>query len=232
MIIVLSRDIRPADKQALTAFLEGKGFRLREIQGEQETILGAVGIVPIDVRQVELLPGVARVIPITSPYKLASREFRKEDTDHPRRPDAGSAGRASWSSPGPARWSAASRSWRCAAHRAGVRRGLLRGGAYKPRTSPYAFQGLGEEGLRFLKEAGEATACRWCRRSSAPSTWTCSASYVDVLQIGARNMQNFELLKRVGALGKPVLLKRGPGGHHPGPADVRRVPAGRTAPTR
>ena len=83
MIIVLSRDIRPADKQALTAFLESKGFRLREIQGEQETVLAAVGIVPIDVRQVELLPGVARVIPITQPFKLASREFRKEDTTFP-----------------------------------------------------------------------------------------------------------------------------------------------------
>src|SRR3989337_2197366 len=80
MIVVLEHGIRKEDKAAIIGFLEQKGFRIREIQGEEETILGAVGIIPIDLREVELLPGVARVIPITQPYKLASREFKKEDT--------------------------------------------------------------------------------------------------------------------------------------------------------
>jgi hypothetical protein len=77
MIIVLERDIRAEDKRSLVEFLEGKGFRIREIQGEEETVLGAVGIVPMDLRQVEMLPGVARVIPISQPFKLASRELKK-----------------------------------------------------------------------------------------------------------------------------------------------------------
>ena len=80
MIVVLEHNIKNRDKKHIVSFLEQKGFRIREIQGEEETILGAVGIIPIDLREVELLPGVARVIPITKPYKLASREFKKEDT--------------------------------------------------------------------------------------------------------------------------------------------------------
>ena len=80
MVIVLEKKIKERDKQRLVSFLEQKGFRIREIEGEEETILGAVGLVPIDLREVEILPGVARVIPITKPYKLASREFKKEDT--------------------------------------------------------------------------------------------------------------------------------------------------------
>ena len=83
MIVVLDHNVRPEDKRAIVTFLEDKGFRIREIQGEEETILGAVGIIPIDMREVELLAGVARVIPITKPYKLASREFKKTDTTIP-----------------------------------------------------------------------------------------------------------------------------------------------------
>ncbi len=96
VIVVLERSISDGDKERVRAFLAERGFTVREIVGEQETILGAVGIVPVDVREVELLPGVARVIPITSPYKLASREFRREDSVDRRGPGAASAGRASW----------------------------------------------------------------------------------------------------------------------------------------
>ena len=209
MIIVLERDIRPADKQALVAFLENKGFRLREIQGEQETVLGAVGIVPIDVRQVELLPGVARVIPITQPFKLASREFRKEDTSIPVGPVKVGGPRIVVIA-GPCAVESREHILEVARIVRDSGAVMLRGGAYKPRTSPYAFQGLGEEGLRFLKAAGEATGLPVVSEIVSPEHADMFRELVDVLQIGARNMQNFELLKRVGALGKPVLLKRGP----------------------
>ena len=209
MIIVLERDIRPADKQALVAFLENKGFRLREIQGEQETVLGAVGIVPIDVRQVELLPGVARVIPITQPFKLASREFRKEDTSIPVGPVKVGGPRIVVIA-GPCAVDSREHILEVARIVRDSGAVMLRGGAYKPRTSPYAFQGLGEEGLRFLKAAGEATGLPVVSEIVSPEHADMFRELVDVLQIGARNMQNFELLKRVGALGKPVLLKRGP----------------------
>jgi len=209
VIIVLERDIRPADKQALIAFLENKGFRLREIQGEQETVLGAVGIVPIDVRQVELLPGVARVIPITQPFKLASREFRKEDTSIPVGPVKVGGPRIVVIA-GPCAVESREHILEVARIVRDSGAVMLRGGAYKPRTSPYAFQGLGEEGLRFLKAAGEATGLPVVSEIVSPEHADMFRELVDVLQIGARNMQNFELLKRVGALGKPVLLKRGP----------------------
>jgi 3-deoxy-7-phosphoheptulonate synthase len=209
VIIVLERDIRPADKQALVAFLENKGFRLREIQGEQETVLGAVGIVPIDVRQVELLPGVARVIPITQPFKLASREFRKEDTSIPVGPVKVGGPRIVVIA-GPCAVESREHILEVARIVRDSGAVMLRGGAYKPRTSPYAFQGLGEEGLRFLKAAGEATGLPVVSEIVSPEHADMFRELVDVLQIGARNMQNFELLKRVGALGKPVLLKRGP----------------------
>jgi len=209
VIIVLERDIRPADKQALVAFLENKGFRLREIQGEQETVLGAVGIVPIDVRQVELLPGVARVIPITQPFKLASREFRKENTSIPVGPVKVGGPRIVVIA-GPCAVESREHILEVARIVRDSGAVMLRGGAYKPRTSPYAFQGLGEEGLRFLKAAGEATGLPVVSEIVSPEHADMFRELVDVLQIGARNMQNFELLKRVGALGKPVLLKRGP----------------------
>ncbi len=209
MIIVLARDIRPAEKQALTAFLESKGFRVREIQGEQETVLGAVGIVPIDARQVELLPGVARVIPISQPFKLASRELHREDTIFPVGPVKVGGPRIVVIA-GPCAVESREHILEMARIVKGSGAAMLRGGAYKPRTSPYAFQGLGEQGLSFLKAAGEATGLPVVSEIVSPEHADMFRELVDVLQIGARNMQNFELLKRVGALGKPVLLKRGP----------------------
>ncbi len=208
MVIVLERNIRAEDRQRIDRFLEGKGFRTREIQGEEETILGAVGLVAIDTREVELLPGVARVIPITKPYKMASREFKREDTVVTIGPIKVGGGRIVVIA-GPcaveSRQQMLEIAWRVQESGAV----LLRGGAFKPRTSPYAFQGLGEEGLKYLKEAGEATGMPTVTEIVSPDQADLLKDYVDVLQVGARNMQNFELLKRVGALGKPVLLKRG-----------------------
>jgi len=209
MIVVLEHSIKPADKKHIISFLEDKGFRIREIQGEEETILGAVGIIPIDLRQVEILPGVARVIPITKPYKLASREFKKEDTSIPIGPVKIGGSRIAVIA-GPCSVESRQQILEVAALVRESGAVILRGGAYKPRTSPYAFQGLGEEGLKYLKEAGEANGMPVVSEIVTPEHARMFAEYTDILQIGARNMQNFELLKTVGALHKPVLLKRGP----------------------
>ena len=208
MVIVLKHGIKEEEKQWLKDFLEGKGFQIREIVGEEETIFGAVGLVPMDVREVEILPGVDRAIPITKPYKLASREFKKEDTVVPVGPIRIGGMRIGVIA-GPC--AVESRSQIAETARLVKESGavMLRGGAFKPRTSPYAFQGLGEEGLRYLKEAGEREGMPVVSEIVGTDYADMMREYVDVFQIGARNMQNFELLKRIGGIGKPVILKRG-----------------------
>ncbi len=212
MVIVLERTIREQDKSRIREFLSGRGYTIREIVGEEETIFGAVGIAGIDLREVELLPGVARVIPISSPYKLASREFRKDDTVISVAARTGTVrigGMRIVAIAGPCAVESREQTLECAARVRESGAVLFRGGAWKPRTSPYAFQGLGEEALTYLKEAGEAQGLPVVSEIVSPEHVELMRDYVDVLQIGARNMQNFELLKKVGSLGKPVLLKRG-----------------------
>lgn len=208
MVIVLERNIKEGDKTKLRSFLQNKGFQVREIVGEEETIFGAVGIHPLDIRDVEIFPGVERVIPITKPYKLASRELKKEDTVVPvglvkigGLRIAVIAGPCSVETKEQILESA-----RIVRESGAV---MLRGGAYKPRTSPYAFQGLGETGLKYLKEAGETYGLPVVSEVVSTDAAEIMKDYVDVFQIGTRNMQNFELLKKVGTLGRPVILKRG-----------------------
>ena len=206
MIIVLERAIRDEDKNALTLFLEEKGFKVREIVGEEETILGAVGSLSIDPRLIEVKPGVVRVIPITKAYKLASREMKKSDT-------IVNIGGIRIGGPrisviaGPC--AVESREQIMEAAKAVRDSGAiaLRGGAYKPRTSPYSFQGLGEEGLKYLREAGDKYGLLVTTEIVASETAAMMTDYVDIFQVGARNMQNFELLKKVGSLGNRLLLK-------------------------
>lgn len=208
MIVVLNRNLSIGEKEKIISFLVGKGFQTREIQGEEETVLGAVGKSGVDIREVEALPGVARVIPISKPYKLASRELKKEDSVvHVGGVAIGGKRIAIIAGP----CAVESRTQimeiaECVAKSGAV---LLRGGAFKPRTSPYAFQGLEEEGLKYLKEAGEKWGLPVVTEITTHDALPIMQDYVDILQVGARNMQNFELLKRIGQSGKPVLLKRG-----------------------
>lgn len=208
MVIVLNHGIKEKDKQRIKNFLVKKGFTIREIIGEEETILGAVGIVSIDTREVELLPGVSRVIPITKPYKLASREFKKEDTIIPVGP-VKIGGQRIVVIAGPCAVESREQILETAQKVKNSGAVILRGGAYKPRTSPYSFQGLEEKGLKYLKEAGDATGMPVISEIVSTDLVDMMKEYVDIVQVGARNMQNYELLKRVGAIGKPVLLKRG-----------------------
>ncbi|MEE8441220.1 MAG: 3-deoxy-7-phosphoheptulonate synthase, partial [Spirochaetia bacterium] len=208
MIIVLDRAIRDDDKDRLRRFLTDKGFQVREIVGEEETIFGAVGLVGIDAREVEIQPGVVRVIPISKPYKLASRELKKNDTVIDLGPIKIGGPRIVVIA-GPCSVESESQIMETAEVARSSGAVILRGGAFKPRTSPYAFQGLGEEGLRYLKAAGERFGMPVISEIVAPQQVDLFRDYVDLYQIGARNMQNFELLKAVGATGLPVMLKRG-----------------------
>jgi len=208
MVIVLKRGISPEQKDGLRSFLENRGYQVREIVGKEETIFGAVGSPRVDPREVELLAGVMKVIPISKPFKLASREMKTDDTLVSVGP-LKIGGRRIVVIAGPC----AVESREQILETAGLARAsgavMLRGGAFKPRSSPYSFQGLGEEGLRYLKEAGEAVGLPVVSEIVSTDHADMMKEYVDVFQIGARNMQNFELLKKVGHIGRPVILKRG-----------------------
>ncbi|OQY38030.1 MAG: 3-deoxy-7-phosphoheptulonate synthase [Spirochaetaceae bacterium 4572_7] len=208
MIIVLKNSIGDKDKDKIVDFLQRNSFRVKEIIGEAETVLGAVGHNGIDPREIELMPGVAKVIPITKPYKLASREFKKDDTIFNVGPVTVGGNRVTVIA-GPC--AVESREQIIESAYAVKQAGavMLRGGAFKPRTSPYSFQGLEEKGCQYLKEASEITGLPVVTEIVDPSDAQMMSDYVDVFQIGARNMQNFALLKTVGRMGKPVVLKRG-----------------------
>lgn len=214
MIIVLKQSITADEKKAITAFLGKNNFKTNEINGEETTVLAAVGKLKVDPREVEVLPGVERVIPISKPYKMASREFKNEDTvvqiPTPSGGTVKAGGKRIVSIAGPCAVESREQMMAIAKQVAASGAVMLRGGAYKPRTSPYSFQGLGEEGLILLKEAGDKYGLPVVTEVVAAEYLPVMEKHgVDVYQVGARNMQNFELLKRLGALGRPVILKRG-----------------------
>ncbi len=213
MVIVLKKDITQDEKENVKRLLFANNFKLNEIKGEDATILAAVGKLAMDTREVEILPGVASVIPISKPYKMASREFKPDDTiveiENCRGQKIRVGGSRLVAIAGPCAVESRQQMLDAAAAVSKAGAVMLRGGAYKPRTSPYSFQGLGEEGLKYLKEAGEKFALPVVTEIVASEFIPVMRDYVDVYQVGARNMQNFELLKRLGALGKPVILKRG-----------------------
>ena len=214
MVIVLEKGIPESEKNDLRKFLEQNHFRVNEITGEEETIFGAVGQLSIDPREVEILPGVDRVIPISKPYKMASREFKKENSVVEVKNNFGQiiriGGSRLVSIAGPCAVENKDQMMEIARRVAAAGAVMLRGGAYKPRTSPYAFQGMAEEGLKILKEAGNAYGLPVVTEIVSSEHIPHMIEYdIDILQIGARNMQNFELLKKVGAMGRPVILKRG-----------------------
>ncbi|MBF0527916.1 MAG: 3-deoxy-7-phosphoheptulonate synthase, partial [Deltaproteobacteria bacterium] len=181
---------------------------IKEIEGVEETIWGVVGKIKQDIRYFETLPGVAKVIPISKPYKLVSRELKPNPTRIKIR-DVEIGGNRLVVIAGPCAVETRQRTLEIG--RIVRRHGavLFRAGAFKPRTSPYSFQGLEEEGLKILAELREETGMGVVTEMTSPHQADLFVKYVDVVQIGARNMQNFELLKCVGRLGLPVLLKRG-----------------------
>lgn len=214
MVIVLKHNISQVEKKAVSNFLGERKFKTNEIAGEEETIIAAVGRLSIDPREVEILPGVERVIPISKPYKLASREFKPQDTvveiPSPFAQMIRVGGKRIVSIAGPCAVESREQMMGIAKRVSESGAVMLRGGAYKPRTSPYSFQGLGEEGCKILKEAGDKFGMPVVTEVVAAEYLSAMEKCgVDCYQVGARNMQNFELLKRLGKLKKPVILKRG-----------------------
>jgi 3-deoxy-7-phosphoheptulonate synthase len=189
--------------------IQSLGFRPHVMPGAERTAIGITGNHgPVPSAEFEALPGVAEAIPVSKPYKLVSREVKPDDTI------VNVAGVAVGGTEltlcaGPC--SVETREQILASARAVKAAGaqLLRGGAYKPRTSPYAFQGLGEEGLRYLAEARAETGLGVVTEAIDTETFDLVEEYADCIQIGARNMQNFSLLRRAGRSRKPVLMKRG-----------------------
>ncbi len=208
MIIILNKQIKPRQKEDIKNFLTGKGFKVKEIIGQEETVLGAVGRASIDHRIVEQMEGVSSVVPISKPYKLASRELKKEDTIV----QVGNVkigGHRIVVMAGPCAVESEEQIMTIASQVREAGAVILRGGAFKPRTSPYSFQGLGEEGLKYLRKAGDTYGMPVTTEVVSPTDVEMMSKYIDMFQIGARNMQNFELLKKVGQTKMPVLLKRG-----------------------
>ncbi len=209
MIIVMKDHASAEQIAAVVTQVEVQGFRVHLSQGEERTIIGVIGDErPVDARGFEALDGVERTVPILKPYKLASREMHPADTLVPL--DGLKVGGPKLALiAGPC--SVESRSQILETAQAVKEAGAtaLRGGAYKPRTSPYAFQGLGEEGLELLVEARNLTGLPIVTEAMSEDQVDIVARYADVIQIGARNMQNYPLLNKVGKSGRTVLLKRG-----------------------
>ena len=209
MILVMKPGATQEQIAAVSKKLVELGFRVHLSQGVDYTILGAIGDKRgIDPRQLEVLDGVQRVVEVGVPYKLASRAFHPLDTLI-EVGDVHIGGKEIVVIAGPCAVEGEDQIHTIAeiVSRDGAR--ILRGGAFKPRTSPYSFQGLGEQGLRFLREAADENGLYVVTEVMDTSQVGLVARYADILQIGARNMQNFNLLREVGKAEKPVLLKRG-----------------------
>jgi 3-deoxy-7-phosphoheptulonate synthase len=209
MIIVLKSGSTQKDIDYITEKLDEKGLKVHVSQGEERTIIGAIGDERI-LRETSLAAydAVEKVLPILKPFKLACRDFRKENTVI-KVGDATIGGDEVTVIAGPCSVETRDGLLQVARSVKAAGAHLLRGGAFKPRSSPYAFQGLGEEGLKYLAEARDETGLAVVTELMDPRDAELVDRYADVIQIGARNMSNFDLLKEVGKLRKPILLKRG-----------------------
>jgi len=186
------------------------GYKVHSIQGEERVVIGAVGVGDVTrcLEQIEAMPGVESAVRISAPYKFVSREFRSVRTRiRVNGIEIGGGEFAVIAGPGSVESESQILETAEAVAKAGAK--MLRGGAYKARTSPYDFQGMEEEGLKLLRKAKEATGLAILTEVMSDSDVDLVAEYADILQIGARNMQNFSLLKALGRTTRPILLKRG-----------------------
>ncbi|MEE0944116.1 MAG: 3-deoxy-7-phosphoheptulonate synthase [Clostridia bacterium] len=209
MIIIMRNNATKADIEAMERRLADFGFQTHPIYGETKTVIGAIGDKRrLSMNQLLMMNGVENIVPIMKPYKLAGRELQKEqsviavgNTTIGGEQIAVMAGPCAIESQEQFSYVASKVKEKGAT--------ILRGGAFKPRSSPYSFAGLEEEGLKIMRRAGDETGLPICTEVLDPRDVDMVASYADMLQIGARNMQNFKLLREVGKHNKPILLKRG-----------------------
>ena len=208
MLIVMRHGASAEQIQSVEAYIKNKGFDAHISNGELHTVIGAVGGKVIDPRDIELLDGVKEVIKISSSYKLCSRMFQSNDTVidvNGVKFGGGYAGVIA----GPCTIETEEQMEAVAKKLSSYGVKILRGGAFKPRTSPYAFQGLGEEGLQIIRRVADKYGMAVTSEVMEISQIPLFEKYVDILQVGARNMQNFNLLKELGRVNKPVMVKRG-----------------------
>lgn len=209
MIVVMKRNAQVSEIGSVIRRLESLGLRPHPSRGKDQTIIGVIGAKGnSELADIGTLPGVEQIVPVTKSFKLVGREFKPESTVV--RVNGVSVGGEEFvvmagpcAVESPEQTLAAARAVRDAGAR------VLRGGAFKPRTSPYSFQGLGEEGLRILRDAKRETGLSIVTEIISPELVPLVCEYSDILQVGARNMQNYALLQAVGETRKPVLLKRG-----------------------
>ena len=211
MIIVMKAGAARKDRDEVVKRIRELGYKPHIIHGETRDVIGAVGDErgKAVLQSVESMHGVENVVPILQPYKLASKEVRREPSSVRISEGVVIGGETVVVMAGPCSVESERQILETAE---AVKRGgahILRGGAFKPRTSPYSFQGLEEDGLKLLAKAREVTGLPFVTEVINPETADLVAEYADILQIGARNSQNFALLKKVGQLNRPVLLKRG-----------------------
>ena len=209
MLIVMERDCSAEQIQKVVEKIERMGFKAHPIPGEVRTAIGVTGNSrPVDPAEFESLPGVQEAIRVTKPYKLVSREVKPGDSlIRVGEVTIGGAGFVIIAGPCAVESEAQTIEVARAVKKGGAH--LMRGGAFKPRTSPYSFQGLGLEGLRILAKARKETGLPIVTEAVDDESVGLVEEYADVIQIGARNMQNFQLLKRAGRSARPVFLKRG-----------------------
>lgn len=209
MVIVMQPNATQQQIDTISDYLKRLGLGVHISKGSEYTIIGIIG----DKRvlgdtPIELMPGVEKTIPIAEPYKLVTKTFKPEPTViDVRGHKIGGGSLTVIAGPCAIESEEQTISTAIAVKQAGAH--LLRGGAYKPRTSPYSFQGLEEEGLKILAKAREITGLPIVSEVISPATLETALKYIDVIQIGARNMQNFQLLREVGRVRMPVILKRG-----------------------
>ena len=210
MIIVLRPEATQDQVNHIIDKVKALGLTPHVSKGQERTIIGVIG--PEDVLRVtplEVFPGVENVIPVLSPFKLVSREFKKENSVIDLGKGVKIGGKEVVIMAGPCTIENIDSLYEIARETKKAGSTVLRGGAFKPRTSPYSFQGLGKAGLQMLREVGNELGLVTVSEVMDSREVSLVADYVDILQIGCRNMQNFNLLKEVGATKKPVLLKRG-----------------------
>jgi 3-deoxy-7-phosphoheptulonate synthase len=209
VVIVLEQNATDKQIRNVIKHLEDYGFQIHESQGVQNLVLGAIGVKPdFDTRKIKVLPGVADVYRVTVPYKLASRNFHPADSVIKIK-DVEIGGNKIVMIAGPCSIESEEQVFRLAETVAKSGAKILRGGAFKPRTSPYSFQGLGEEGLKYIRAAADEFGLLVITEVMQIDQIELIDKYADIFQIGARNMQNFSLLKEIGNTKKPVMLKRG-----------------------
>jgi 3-deoxy-7-phosphoheptulonate synthase len=211
MLVVMKAQATPEEIRVVCEHIEKLGFRAHPLPGAQRTAIGITGNQgEVDRGNLEELSGVAEVIRVSKPYKLASRDVKEEDTIiRFAGTDATIGGRDLAIVAGPCSIESRDQAFAIAEQVSAAGAQFFRGGAFKPRTSPYAFQGMGIEALRIMAEIRDRFGLRIITEALDSESLELVAEWADVIQIGARNMQNFSLLKKAGRLRKPVLLKRG-----------------------